>query len=353
MSTQAKKYTLGILILVIMGIALFVSGTEKIGNITDSSPEIRNVTIAIVYKSGDDFSPVINGFKDGVEKLLNEKTGVHIIYRMAEVNGEGQAVYDAVAKSVVATKPDLIFAIAVNAVPAVMNATKGTSIPVVYTLGGDPVALKYVESMQESKNNMTGVTWRAWELSGKRLEALSRMKPNIKTVIMLTKKSGASLPISLGATQDTAKKLGIVLNTVEISTRKELEHALFNIDEEQVDAMFYIVDPFFVDNADLLIATSISKKLPIVFHDKRQVSRGALASYGADYYAAGSQSSRLARKIIIGGLHPSQIPSEGVTKLQLVLNAHTANKMGIVFSDEMLTTADEVIPVLLDPVKKQ
>lgn len=350
MTPLRKKILIIFLIIATIAIIAYVTSSMRGGAETTSTiTSKREFTIVILRKQGSDYLPIINGFKENLDSLILGRDNAAVTYREVEVEGDGQEVYERAAKDAVETKPDLIFAVAINASIAAKNATVGTSIPVVYSVSGDPIALGLIESMQSSNNNLTGINWRAWELSGKRLELTKRMKPSVKTVIVFNKKDSIALPSMLQSVIESAKNSNIQLVMKEIDTKIELQDALDAVDPKKIDALFYSPSPFFSENRDMIIRTSLKKKLPIVFHDNRKMNNGALASYGADYYGAGAQSGRLARRILISGTLPSQIPSESVTKLFFSLNNDTAKKMNIELPEDLVRTADEIISVSLSP----
>lgn len=299
-----------------------------------------DITIGIIYK-GSDFKPVVDGFKNGWNDI--EKNGRTINYIEEEVSGIEQEDFDRVAANIASKKPDLIFAVAVEPIRGAQKATKESGIPVVFAFGGNPEKSGLVKTTQNPGENMTGITWRAWELSGKRLEILKEIDPRVKKIIIFGKAGSQSLATSLEYILPVAKELGIATMVKEVSTEKDFSETLSLVSRKTADAVYYAPDPFILRNADQLIANAIANKMPAIFHEERFTKKGALASYGANFEGAGKQATRLAAKIIMGGASPKDIPVETVLSLDLSVNLNTAKLIGITIPDSVLSNATTII----------
>jgi len=140
-----------------------------------------------------------------------------------------------------------------------------------------------------------------------------------------------------------SKSLGVTVSKREVKTVSDMEQALSLISKENADAIYYVPDPFILRNAKLLIAASLEKKLPIIFHEGSFANDGALAAYGPKFFDAGKQASRLMKKIVVDNALPADIPTEAVTNFEFIINQKTARALGIVISPDVLSRADKVI----------
>jgi len=305
----------------------------------------REVVISVFYQ-GEAFIPFIDGFKEGLHEFIAPAKNIHITYKMNDVIGDTQPIINATVKDLIdSDKPNVIIAIGPQIIASAKLATIDSKIPVLYGFGGNPNDGKFVNGMQSSGNNLTGVTWRAFELSGKRLEILKRIDPQVHSVLIYSKKGSAALKSSIDYIGKSAAIAKLKITIKEVNTTEEFSVDLEKFDKKEFDAVSYVNDPFFVKNNVIFQKTIAEKKIPAVFHDGYFARSGALASFGAEYRSSGKQLSRLAKKIIIDGQKPTDIPSEVATQLNLVLNEDTAKKFGIVFPEDLLLLANEIIPV--------
>ncbi|MEK7452807.1 MAG: ABC transporter substrate binding protein, partial [Patescibacteria group bacterium] len=175
-----KKIIFVILVVVVGGAIFFIFNQNQKNT---KQENIRTYKIGLIYQ-GDSFESVVNGFKEELDLIAKSVSGRVIEYVAKRVESSNQVDFDIAAKDLVDQKVDLIFATSVEPIVAAKKATEVNKIPVVLALGGNPVSIGLVESTQKPGNNLTGMTWLAWELSGKRLELLLKIDPRIKRIIV-------------------------------------------------------------------------------------------------------------------------------------------------------------------------
>lgn len=324
-----------ILVAALAGVTWFAS--------TKFSPKkeaVQAIKMGILYK-GNNFQKVVDGFVEGLNETFPKNT--HIEYIIKNETGTEQKDFDATMRGIVDSKVDIIIALGAEPVLAAKKATAENKIPVIFGLGSNPTTLGVIESFQRPGGNMTGVTWQVGELSGKRLEFLKMIAPQIKRVTIFRKKENKVMDASFGYLNPTAGNLGVTATTKEFSTLEEFQKVVLATSARDTDAIYYMPDPFVSRNGDLIIKHSLEQKLPTMFADEFFVTRGGLASYGANFFDAGKQSSRLVAKILIDKQSPSEIPVETVTKVDFVINLATAKTIGLPISDEVLSLAQTVI----------
>jgi putative ABC transport system substrate-binding protein len=332
-----NKIVFWVLVFVAAGSALWFLVYEKV--ITKGDARVYKV--GLIYQ-GDSFEQVVSGFKDGLD-VIAKSDGLVIEYFPKRVDSIEQKDFDFAAKELVEQNVDLIFATSIEPIVAAKKVTAENKIPVVLALGGNPVSIGLVDSIQRPGGNLTGMTWLAWELSGKRLEILSKIDPKIKRVIVFGKKGSKPIKFSLESMKPVAERLGISLIIKEVDDFKDLEKVVAGISRSTADAIYYAPDPFISRNATFVIQHSLEQKLPTIFADEYFAQQGALAAYGGNFYFSGKQASRIAAKILFENQHPQDIPIESVIKIDLAINLESATKIGLVVPQDVLALTQTII----------
>lgn len=333
-----KKILLGVLVFVIAGGATWFVWTKSV----EKKADVRIYRIGLLYQGGS-FEQVAEGFKQGMNALVAGASDKKIEYVFKKITGTEQKDFDVAAEEIVGQNVDLIFAVAVEPIIAAKKATAVNQIPVVLGLGGNPALIGLVESVQKPGGNLTGMTWLAWELSGKRLEILLKIDPRIKRVVVFGKKGSKPMKFSLESMRPVAENLGITLVVKEVEDFKDLEREVGSITRNNAEAIYYAPDPFISRNFKFIINHSLEQKLPTIFADEYFAQEGALASYGGNFQSSGKQASRIAGKILFEGKKPEDLPIESVVKIDLAINLDSAKKIGLAISSEVLSLAQIII----------
>ena len=228
---------------------------------------------------------------------------------------------------------DVIFTSSEAATQAAQAATQ--TVPIVFTLVGDPVAAGIVKSLAHPVGNLTGVSSLTTELVPKRLEALKTLAPGLRRVWAIhhgaDPASGAALT---RASRFPSLRMDVVPLTVR--THDELEKVLELL--RPGDALL-VPDLATMDISAVLLETSLARRIPAVFSSELWVNHGGLVSYGADYRAQGVQAARLVGKILRGA-RPRDLPVEGADRIVLAVNLKTAASFGLTAPRQILFRAD-------------
>lgn len=308
---------------------------------TLSKKEVQKTyTIGLLYQ-GEGFEKVVNGFRDEMNASIAKYGSVQYVDQ--KVSGADQKDFDVAAQKLVDAKVDLIFAVALEPVLAAKKVTATNQIPVVLALGGSPVTVGAVENLQKTGNNLTGMTWLAWDLSGKRLELLKLIDPKIKNILVVGKKGGKPLAASLQFIEPVAEKLGVKIITKELKDFNNVDTEVFNLTHKDIDAVYYAPDPFVSRNIKRFVKHSVEQKIPSIFSDEFFAREGGLASYGGNYESSGKQASRIASKVLFQHQRPQDLGIENVEKIDFVLNLVTAKKMGLNIPLEVQDLAGSII----------
>jgi putative ABC transport system substrate-binding protein len=240
---------------------------------------------------------------------------------------------------------DVFVAEAADGPLAAMQATR--TIPIVFAIVADPVAMGLVASLARPGGNVTGVAYQVGlEFHTKRLQLLLEAVPGVTRVAAL--QHGAfvrALPARARqqqAVEEAARSLGVHLQMVEVDTADEFEGAFAAMTREGAGALLVFQAPFFVTHGRRIVELAIKYRLPGIYEFRGQVVAGGLMSYnasGADYMRrAASYVDR-----ILKGTKPADLPVEQPTKFELVINLKTAQALGITIPPTLLFQADEVI----------
>ena len=216
------------------------------------------------------------------------------------------------------------------------------TIPIVFSVGADPVKLGLVASLARPGGNATGINGLLQEVNGKRLALLHELAPKaVRIAVLVNPGNATSAEATLREVREAAPALGLQIEVFNASTGREIEAAFPQI-RAQADALFVGADAFF-DTRRVQFATLIARHaIPTVQSGHEEVEAGGLMSYGADivdtYRQVGDYAGR-----ILKGARPADLPVEQSTKFELAINLQTARALGITVPPSLLAGADEVI----------
>ena len=286
--------------------------------------------------SPDGYAHAVAAFRQGLKETgYVDGQNVTIEYRWAE----GQ--YDRLPALAADLVRRQVSVIAATSTPANLVAKASTTtIPIVFTAGGDPVQLGLVTSLNRPGGNLTGVNTLNFELAQKRVELVHELLPTATVIGLLV--SPAGLETQTIASRAAAAMFGLQLNVLHASTEAELDDAFTTFLQMRAGALIIGGDVFFNSRAELLAALAIRHGVPAIFQGHTFAAAGGLMSYSASlddsYRLAGVYTGR-----ILKGEKPADLPVQQSTKVELVINLRTAKALGITFPLSLLGRADEVI----------
>jgi putative ABC transport system substrate-binding protein len=216
-----------------------------------------------------------------------------------------------------------------------------SSIPIVSTIGGDPVKEGLVASFNRPGSNLTGATLFA-SSAAKRLELLHQLVPKAVTIMALFDPSDPVVVRDKESLQAASKTLGLHLRFANTGTVSELESAFETIDRDRPDALFVGSNPFYTFHREQIVGLAARHAIPTIYGQIEFPAAGGLISYGtrlADTYRqVGVYTGR-----ILKGEKPADLPIVQPTKFELVINLKTAKALGLDVPPTLLAIADEVI----------
>jgi putative tryptophan/tyrosine transport system substrate-binding protein len=207
---------------------------------------------------------------------------------------------------------------------------------------GDPVEAGLVRSLAQPGGNMTGITFMAFELVGKRLEVLKEAISRVSRVGVLASPAHPGEQRELSETRSTAQSLGISVLYHQVNTTSDVQAALDAILQEKVDALLAFPDPVTNTHRTQIADFTIKQRLASVFGWRDYVEAGGLMSYGPNHDVLWKRLALYTDKILKGS-KPSELPVEQPTKFELVINLKTAKEIGVTIPPNVLARADKVI----------
>jgi ABC-type uncharacterized transport system substrate-binding protein len=203
-------------------------------------------------------------------------------------------------------------------------------IPVVFSVGIDPVKTGLVASFARPGGNATGIHYFALELTAKRLELLHALAPKATRVATLVNPAnGPSAHATLRSVEDAAHSIGLQTKVLNASTSREIDAAFASLAYEGADdVLFVAADGLFQSRSEQLVALTARNKTPAGYPDRTTVEAGGLMSYGADSTETYRQVGVYAGNILKGA-KPADLPVQQSTKFEFVINRKTAKALGL------------------------
>jgi putative ABC transport system substrate-binding protein len=260
---------------------------------------------------------------------------VAVEYRWAEGRSERHAE---IAAEFVRLKVDVIVT-AGNAVLAVKRVT--STIPIVFTLGADPVGAGLVASLSRPGGNVTGLSVQRTDTAGKRLEILREVLPGLRRLAILANVGFSDSVREMGEVEATARTLGFAVAKLEIRRADDIVPA-FEALKDDADALYVCSDALVNTNRIRINTLALATRLPTMHAVREFVEAGGLMSYGPSYPDLFRRAADFVDKIL-RGTKPGDIPVEQPIKYQLVINLKTAKALGLEVPPTLLARADEVI----------
>jgi putative ABC transport system substrate-binding protein len=248
--------------------------------------------------------------------------------------------YRRYAEELVALTPDVVLASGSPSVEALLRVTR--SVPIVFANVIDPVGAGFVASMARPRGNATGFTAFEYGISGKWLELLKEITPNLTRVAVLREPSLAAGIGQFAAIQSAAASSRVELSAIDSRDAGEIERALAEFAQEPNGGVIIAASSSAVTHRQLIISLGMRHRLPNVYPFRYYPASGGLASYGPDTIAEFKRASVYVDRILKGE-KPADLPVQAPTKYELVINLKTAKALGLDMPATVLARADEVI----------
>jgi len=219
---------------------------------------------------------------------------------------------------------------------------KVKSTPVVFAFSGDPVAAGFVDTLSHGKENLTGLSYMAVELNGKRLDLMKEILPTVSHVTLLTNPIHPGEHLEVAESQRVAAALGISLQYLQVRTPAEFDSAFRIMSDSKTQGIVAVPDNLIMLERTRLAEFAKDRRIPVISGWSEFAESGGLLTYGPN---SRNFFRRLAVYVnkIVAGAKPSEIPIEQPTTFELVINLKTAKSIGLTIPPTLLGRADAVI----------
>ena len=234
--------------------------------------------------------------------------------------------------------------IATTTTPAALAAKVATTtIPIVFELGGDPVQLALVPSLNRPGSNVTGVTHTNQQLAPKRLQLLQELVPTASVMALLVSPAYPTVAeTNTKEVQAAARTLGLELHVLNAGTERDFDGVFTKLIQLRAGGLVIGGGAFLISSSEQLAALTVRHAVPAIFFGREFAVAGGLLSYGADipdaYRLAGIYTGR-----VLKGEKPADLPVQQATKVELIINLKTAKALAITVPNTLIGRADEVI----------
>jgi putative ABC transport system substrate-binding protein len=245
------------------------------------------------------------------------------------------------ATELVALSPDVILTTGGDATERVLQATR--TVPVVFTVVPDPVGAGLVKRLSRPGGNATGFMQLEYSLSGKWLELLKQIAPNVNRAAVFR---DPGIPAGIGqfaVIQSVAPSVGVEVSPINNNDAEaEIERAVADFAREPNGGLIATASAAGITRRRFFVSLAVRHKLPAVYFNRDLVSSGGLISYGANFTDMYRRAAIYVDRILKGEM-PADMPVQAPTRYEMVVNLKTAKALGLTIPPSVLARADEVI----------
>jgi len=259
-------------------------------------------------------------------------------YRWAEDHNER---LPALAANLVRREVAVI--VAIGGITSAIAAKSATAtIPIVFEIGGDPIGMGLVASLNRPGGNITGVSFLTGTLVAKQFEILHETVPMTALIGFLVNPTNPDADNETKSARAAAGSVGQKIAIVQARKDSELETAFATLVQQRAGALVICADPFFNNQRDKLVELAARQKVPAIHSLREYAAAGGLMSYGTSITEAHRLVGLYAGRILKGE-KPADLPVQQSTKVELVINLKTAKALGLTVPPQIVARADEVI----------
>jgi putative tryptophan/tyrosine transport system substrate-binding protein len=246
----------------------------------------------------------------------------------------------ALAQELVSLQPDIILTHTTLATAALQRETR--TIPIVFAIAVDPVAIGIVARLDRPSGNITGFATSEASLGGKWLELLSEIAPGLKRAAIMFNPDTATASLYLPSLEAAARSLKVEPIITSVHSDAEIETAIMALGREPGGGLVVMPDGFLGEHRVPIILTAARYNVPAVYWGSVFARDGGLLSYGPDQVSYFRRAATYVDRILRGA-KPGDLPVQFPTKFEMVVNLKTAKALGLTIPETLLATADEVI----------
>ena len=269
------------------------------------------------------------GYLEGRNLLIEYRWGAGKEERLPELAAE-----------LVRLKVDVIVTRGQQSVVAAKRAT--STIPIVIGSAADPVGTGLIDSLARPGGNITGISFVASDLAGKRVQLLREILPEATRVAVLVLKGGPAVPLFIEPIRTAAQRMGITLVVQDVNEAEALAGAFAVMQRERAQVLIVQLSPFTDDHRKRIVELAAQHRLPTIFESRGSVDVGGFISYGPGLPEMFRRAAFYVDRIFKGA-KPADLPVEQPTKIEMVINLKTAKALGLTIPQSLLVRADEVL----------
>jgi putative ABC transport system substrate-binding protein len=303
-----------------------------------SSDHVRRIGIFVGAVDDAGQRAMYDAFRQGLQQL-GWIDGGNV--RIDERFGAGDpALGRKYAAQLVALSPDVILATGSTALQILLRETR--TVPIVFAIVPDPVGSGFVESLSQPGGNASGFMQFEYNLTGKWLELLKEVAPNVTRAAILW---DPATPAGIGqfaVIQSVAPSLGVDVRPIKLGNTPEMERAIAVFASQPNGGLIVTAGALAATHRELINTLAVKYKLPAVAPSRFYVTTGVLISYGADFVDLHRRAAVYVDRILRGE-KPGDLPVQAPTKYELVINLKSAKALGLTVPQSLLARADEVI----------
>jgi putative ABC transport system substrate-binding protein len=284
------------------------------------------------------FASRVRAFREGLgEAGYAEGRNVAIEFRWAE--GQHNKL-PALAADLVSHQVAVI--VAPGGAPGALAAKSATTtIPIVFEMGADPIAIGLVNNLNRPGGNLTGVSSLNVQVTPKRLEILHEVVPAAAEIAVLVNPTSPTTDSQLRNLQTAARALGLQLHVLQASTERELDAVFVTLLQLRVGGLVVASDGFFATHSEHLATLTLRHTLPAIHQSRDFAIAGGLMSYAGSFFESHRQAGAYTGRILKGE-KPADLPVQQVTKVELYINMKTAQALGVTIPLPLSGRADEI-----------
>jgi len=282
--------------------------------------------------------PILEAFHQGLRQIgLIPTQNINIEYRWADEKYER---LPELAADLVRLNVDVVYAVALSAALTAKRAT-GT-IPVIFVGLGDPLSSGLVSDLARPAGNVTGLGGLTLELSGKRLELLKEIVPELSSVAVMANPSHPMTSPTMNEIRSAAKALGLQIQVHEVRDADKIKAAFALMTRQRAGGLMVFQDPMFFTHSKQILSLVVKSRLPTVYVESGWVPAGGLMSYAPSLTDLHRRAAVYVDKIL-KGTKPADLPIERPSKFELFINLKAAKQIGLTIPPNVLARADRVI----------
>ena len=280
----------------------------------------------------------VAAFRRGLSEMGFDRQNTAVEFRWAE-----NQIYRLPGMAADLVRRPVTVIAATGSTASALAAKRATStIPIVFEIGGDPVATGLVDSPDGSGGNMTGVSLNIGVLAQRQLELLREVIPKVSTVAVFLNPDNRNSPAQKSRVEAAARAVGMQVHMLDVNKESGFDRPFMALQQRGDGALFVSNDPYFLEWRHEIVSLAARHSVPTIYASRAFVAAGGLMSYGASlaegYHQVGMYVGR-----ILKGEKPSELPVVTSTKFQLAINVTTAWALGLNLPAALLSRADEVI----------